>query len=544
MHSTKSLVVAFLPLLLALIWPRAYGPSLDVSPFLMGVLSAGFLGLVIRPNLSAWALAWVLGIVFILWASPWSNVLLIQAALLSAICAWVMLGAGKKSANIPALAEFFATTIVVAAAINSLVAWLQFFDLESTLYPLTSQAGRRPFGNLRQGSHMATQCVMAVASLWWLHTKHAKPKWLLLLVAQLIISAFVLPASRTGWISMALMSLFIVLQRSKDHKFCDIYFGLSIIWAVIWLSISSYIASALQVESISVTRGMSSVASRFVLWKDAWALVLMNPLHGVGWGEFRYARFMTLPIVPGGEHADNAHNLILHLLAEIGFAGTFLILVPMIVLFWRKKPWSTTAPSMVHWAMLVILSIGVHSLLEYPLWYMSFFLPFVFACGIVLAPPSATQVRVVNHGRYMSTAIPIFLIVVSIGAFLDFTKIGRAYENERFNGDEAAFQRAQSTLFFGSYAHRLILDRFPVTSGNAEQINAIVLRNLHTGPHPIYMWAGIAAACELGNRYQAQDLVIRFKLAFPKAYDVFVENSPVTILQDCIGDAVKDNHLP
>ena len=54
------------------------------------------------------------------------------------------------------------------------------------------------------------------------------------------------------------------------------------------------------------------------------------------------------------------------------------------VLVWRARPWREAQPArQLAWGVLAL--IGLHSLLEYPLWYSYFLLPTAFAWGLALA---------------------------------------------------------------------------------------------------------------------------------------------------------------
>ena len=107
------------------------------------------------------------------------------------------------------------------------------------------------------------------------------------------------------------------------------------------------------------------------------ALIVQHPWLGWGWRELGYAHYIHLYDGPRFcDILDNAHNLPLHLAVELG--------VPVAVttcglLGWwvvRAKPWAETdATRRMAWTVLAV--VGLHSLLEYPLWYG----PFQIAVG-------------------------------------------------------------------------------------------------------------------------------------------------------------------
>jgi len=104
---------------------------------------------------------------------------------------------------------------------------------------------------------------------------------------------------------------------------------------------------------------------------------------GWGWGELDYAHFITL--YPGArfcEILDNAHNLPLHLAVELGMPLTLAFFGAVVWWVMRARPWAETDASR-QLAWVVLLLIGVHSLLEYPLWYGPFQLAVVL-CLLML----------------------------------------------------------------------------------------------------------------------------------------------------------------
>ena len=71
------------------------------------------------------------------------------------------------------------------------------------------------------------------------------------------------------------------------------------------------------------------------------------------------------------EIMGNAHNLPLHLAAELGLPLALLVCATLLGLVLRARPWrETDATRQLGWSVLAV--IAVHSLLEYPLWYGPF----------------------------------------------------------------------------------------------------------------------------------------------------------------------------
>jgi O-antigen ligase len=533
--------LAFLPLLAALVWPRAHGPSLLVTPFLMGLAAVAWAGLWLRPRAASlpaagW-LALVLGVMGLV--SPWTQTLWMQATVAAALAAWIALAIGREALARPEILRALVVTVTVAMLVNVFVAWLQFFDLEIHLYPWVSQNGSaRPYGNLRQPNHLATLCVVALACIWWASQHGQWRRRSTVALALAALSGLALSVSRAGWLELVLVCLFMAWWSDGDKRFNRWLFGLAPLWTLLWSMALKALALGMTAKTTALTeRGVASVNARFVHWQSAWDMALRHPVQGVGWGEFRYTRFLEEPIVTGAEIADNAHNLVLHLLAETGFAGTFLVLAPVLWLLATRRPWRPGAPVTERWGWLVILAIGAQSMLEFPLWYLNFLTPTALAFGVLLSPPGQPSPAGLQGLRDRAVAVlSAGLMGVSLLAAYDFVfRIMPAYQEDgRSNGDPAATATARKTWFFGYYADRILAAHVQVTKANAQDMWALSLRQMHAGPEPLNLWSGLAAQCQMGGGVYARELAMRFETAFPKPFQEFKSLTPPAQFKACV----------
>lgn len=533
--------LAFLPLLAALVWPRAHGPSLQVTPFLMGLAAVAWAGLWLRPRAASGpAAGWLLLVLAVLGLiSPWTQTLWMQATVAAALAAWIALSIGAEARERPEILRALVATVVAAMLVNVFVAWLQFFDLEIHLYPWVSQNGSaRPYGNLRQPNHLATLCVVVLAGIWWASHHGQWRRRSTVALALVALAGLALSVSRAGWLELVLVCLFMAWWSDGDKRFNRWLFGLAPLWTLLWSLVLKALALGMTAQTTALTeRGVASVNARFVHWQSAWDMALRHPVQGAGWGEFRYTRFMEEPIVTGAEIADNAHNLVLHLLAETGFAGTFLMLAPVLWLLLTSRPWRSDTPPSMRWGWLVILAVGVHSLLEYPLWYMNFLIPTAVAFGVLMGSSGlALAPRMAWLHNQAVAGLSAGLMLTTLLAAHDFVfRIIPAYQEDgRSIGDPAATAAAQKTWFFGYYADRILAAHVQVTKANAADMWALSLRQMHAGPEPLNLWSGLAAQCQMGGGVYARELAMRFETAFPKPYQEFRSLTPPAQFKACV----------
>jgi O-antigen ligase len=102
-------------------------------------------------------------------------------------------------------------------------------------------------------------------------------------------------------------------------------------------------------------------------------MFIQSPWLGIGAGQIRWQSFLLLdtPSAIGAVGLfEHAHNLFLHLLTEMGVGAPLLVLAG-IVAWLRGFKWREL--SLETWWLLGLLSVlGIHSMLEYPLWYTYF----------------------------------------------------------------------------------------------------------------------------------------------------------------------------
>ncbi|WP_066271700.1 PglL family O-oligosaccharyltransferase [Hydrogenophaga palleronii] len=543
---TSGLIGIAVLLLAALVWPRAYGPSLMVTPFLMGVITVSLIGLVCRPSLPKWPGIWLLASFVAIMLGPQSEPLSLIALLAAALCAWISIGLGAQFVARRSLLRGVMWTLLIGMVIHALVAWLQYFDIERIFYPLVSQnESDRPYGNLRQANHLASFCVLGLVSLWWLYREREVTLRVSLGVAFLAFSGLALSASRTGLLELFLISgcLCIWRKTARPHEFK--LFFLAPLWVLLLTQLLDALSALFGFGLEGVHgRGMESVSIRFIYWQEAWSLALMHPIAGVGWGNLGFARLFELPFNPAGSNTTNAHNLVLHLLAETGFATTFLILAPMVWFLCRRLPWRL-ADTNSQWAWMLIAVVGVHSLLEYPAWYMHFLLPTAFAFGVLMvAEPVAARANRTfpSAGTVVLAAL---LLVSSFLALADYVRVARAFgEDGRASTDMTRVTGAQGTVLFRYYADRALVERVALSSANASAMLEVTDRLLNVGPNPIVFWVRLEALCRLGRALQAGETAVSFAQIFPAAHDEFMQINSPEVLNACGLLSSKDTKTP
>lgn len=116
---------------------------------------------------------------------------------------------------------------------------------------------------------------------------------------------------------------------------------------------------------------MNGESVRLTYLQQAWQLFLSHPWFGAGWSELGWYNFSVTNDFPDQTGlTSHAHNIVFQLLAETGVFGAGLLVVATVYWLYKQNQSPMTAE---RWWLLALLAVlGIHSLLEYPLWYAYF----------------------------------------------------------------------------------------------------------------------------------------------------------------------------
>jgi hypothetical protein len=433
-----------------------------------------------------------------------------------------------------------------AALVSALLGLLQFFGLTAGLDPwVNSTSVGEAFANLRQRNQFATLTSIGLMALLWQAAQWrpdstgAEPnsatlrvQWPLWLPgAALLAMGNAVSGSRTGLLQWCLVLALLAMWRKELHwrtltvGVVSVAFYFVAIRAMPWLlEETTGVRAAGLLGRFNEETGCSS---RRVLWANVLHLIAQKPWLGWGWGELDYAHFVTL--YPGERFCDildNAHNLPLHLAVELGVPFSTVICTAGLWLVWRAKPWRETDPTrQMSWAVLAV--IGLHSLLEYPLWYA----PFQMAAGLCLwllwRRPGAAGVLPLNFRSFRPLALvwtasaASVLIAICAYAAWDYWRVSQLYllpaQRSGIYRDNT-LDKLRSSWLFKNQVQFAELTTTPTTAHNAAQLLEQALQLLHFSPEPRVVEKLIESAALLGRNDEAVYYLERYRAAFPEAH--------------------------
>ncbi|MDR7307307.1 Wzy polymerase domain-containing protein [Rhodoferax saidenbachensis] len=486
-----------------------------------------------RTALTPWAL--LVGLSTVLpWINPFTwgpNPAMVQT-LLSGLCAAVLLccGAwGQPSAR--ALAHAVAGAWLLAALLSAVAGLLQYFglaDVRTAPWINAADLGQA-YANLRQRNQFASLTSLGLLALLYLAGEHAGAGHRRLRLGAIALALVWLAlgnaasGSRTGalqWVLIVALSL--LWERNGQRA--------TLRWSA--LALGLYLTAALLLPNISASSGHlgdgpslgvlerfqenSGCADRTVLWRNVVELIAQKPWLGWGWGGLKFAHFIHP--YPGDrfcEILDNAHNLPLHLAVELGLPAAVLLCAAVLGAVAWAKPWRETQTArQLAWAGLAI--IGLHSLLEYPLWYG----PFQLAVGLCLwllwatrrAPAPAHPMRAATVTALAACALPLLAY-----AGWDYARVSQLFLPPTLRAEayrEDTLEKVRGSWLFRNEVLFAEVTTTPPTPENAAALYAGALETLRFSPEPKVIAALLESARMLGHenaitqRIRAQALAV------------------------------------
>lgn len=405
-----------------------------------------------------------------LWRGLPLSLALCSAALLAA-AGWVLAAAGRlRPRDAQPWWAAFCWALLAAGLASVAISLVQVFAPAAADGSWVARSGiaGRAVGNLRQPNHLSSLMMWAcVAALWLAESGRLARLGGSRLALPLLLFAFVftivLSASRTGMLGVLVLAAWGALDRklSRAARVALLFTPLMLAaaWGLMW-AWAHLGAHAFGAES-RLVEGAGS-PSRLAILRNSWALLMAHPWTGVGWGEFNLAWTMTpFPDRPIA-FFDHSHNLPMQLLVELGWPLGLLVLVLLagsLWRVWRASAQAQGAPAvLLRSAFMLVLTIGLHSLLEYPLWYAYFLLPTAFALGLGLAP-QADEAASSAGSAGQAPAAPLWraagvlLMAGSVFAAWDYLRVVEIYVPP--SGAKPLMERierGQRSVFFSTQA--------------------------------------------------------------------------------------------
>jgi hypothetical protein len=366
----------------------------------------------------------------------------------------------RRALTLTVVATALAWFLLAGGMLSALTGLLQHFQVSTPFDFLTARnAVHQAYGNVGQPNHHAAYLSFALVSAVYLYTcRHLRGELAAGCIA-LFLLTLTLTASRSPWIYLGALAALALLL----HRFVRTDDSRRLVVATLWLVPGFMAAQAVAELPFMASPGglaasslerlfqfASGFDSRLQLWGEAWRMFLGAPLLGAGFGQFSWHHFVS--VAETGATAapgvfNHAHNIVLQLLAETGLAG--LLIVGGAIALWMADLRGARFGPEWWWLLALGAVIGIHSLLEYPLWY-SYFLG-VAALLLGLGAGRVFTLRFAGAARAvagLALAAGWLNLIAMLPPYREFERLVFAPESRSAQLlDEAAFGKAVVSLY-------------------------------------------------------------------------------------------------
>ena len=310
-----------------------------------------------------------------------------QALLYSLYLLWaallIMLGQRLRvELGLPVLATVLAMCLLLGAELSALLGVLQHYRWHTFLDSVvTVKTGAAVYGNMAQPNHYANYISLGLISLGLLRMHWGLRVWQVTLLALPLLFVLVLSGSRSGGLYLVGMLILAFLWQRRDPSSrplvqytAALIAGFGMMHLLVQIPALAGADGTVTTMQRMLDEDVGSGQLRLHLWREGWLIFSQFPLLGAGFGQFGWHHFVLTEQLRDlnifGLYS-NAHNLPVQIAAEMGMAGLLVLLATLAM--WIVQALRSKDSSIYQWwAYAVLAVLGIHSLLEYPLWYTYF----------------------------------------------------------------------------------------------------------------------------------------------------------------------------
>ena len=427
----------------------------------------------------------------------------------------VVCGASASRGEVgPAAFSALAIGLLIAGLAGSAVGLVQVFapDWTDSKWIASSNVAGLATGNVRQPNHLSGLLLWALVSAVALHELRWLPRVGLWASALPLVWVLQLTRSRTGLMSLLVLLIWALFDKRLSRTSRWLLAATPLIYAFAYVGMAWFNNIGQQAPAGGGLPGMGSLSigdmgSRLTIWHDSITMIAAQPWAGVGFGEWNLAWTLSQFAVRPGEFFDNSHNILLQLAVELGLPLATLVTALLLLALWQGLQRAFKAsedPGLVARAGVMLLTtVLLHSMVEYPLWLGYFLLPTALVWGFVLGVPSQMPEAVETQPTpttkpllaYWGLGAGLLMSLAGAWSILDYLAVKQIY-SRGYTPVELGLrvERGQRSLLFAHFADYTAAAN---TAGNSDaSIELGFARAAHRLVDPLFMmnWAHRLAA--------------------------------------------------
>ncbi|EPF9426217.1 Wzy polymerase domain-containing protein [Neisseria gonorrhoeae] len=301
------------------------------------------------------------------------------------------------------IVTLFAWSLLIGSLLQSCIVVIQFAGWENTplLQNIIVHRGQGVIGHIGQRNNLGHYLMWGILASAYLNGQRKIPAALgaICLIMQTAVLGLVNSRTILTYIAaIALILPFWYFRSDKSNRRTMLGIAAAVfLTALFQFSMNAILETftGIRYETAveRVANGGFTDLPRQSEWNKALAAFQSAPIFGHGWNSFAQQTFL----INAEQHTihDNflstlfthSHNIILQLLAEMGISGTLLVAATLLTGIAGLLKRSLTPASLF---LLCALAVSMcHSMLEYPLWYVYFLIP--FGLMLFLSPAEASD---------------------------------------------------------------------------------------------------------------------------------------------------------
>ncbi|WP_342063568.1 Wzy polymerase domain-containing protein [Acinetobacter pittii] len=414
---------------------------------------------------------------------------------------------------------FFLTCFIVFLGfLSSLVAILQWLNLDKNSIWIAELYGNRPYANLAQTNQLSTFLILSVLSCWYLFEKGKFNNILLTFICMVCIFSIALTQSRVAWINMIFITTsYLIFIKKYSFRLEKKFFSCFALWfmlCIIFLpTLNSILSNFFVVTNTnSALVRVSSGYQRLDIWSQMFHALLLKPWEGYGWHQTTAAQFSIVDQYPTKEWASSAHNLFIDLIIWCGIPIGLLLIIYILYLYIKIIKNTVNTEGFI--SIVMISVVGIHSMFEYPLYYSYFLFLVGLFIGIALSQMNNTELSL-SYG--FSRFIFLLGLIASYCIYQEYNRIwdniiaGQTYE---MNNSKDEVDLPYKLYLFDMFDARAAwIAQYPKMKVSSEKlIAAEYMVKTYLTPYDIHKYASLLAynGYELEAKRQLEILEVMY----------------------------------
>lgn len=360
-----------------------------------------------------------------------------------------------QQSNFSHIILLFQSTLLFAAFISALIALRQWLGVDLTSFELSHI--NRPYANMAQPNSLSTLIMLGTVSALTLFAQRKLPTLTFVLIIFILAFSLILTKSRTPLLACLIISFFLIGRRKYYLPF-----ALFISFLMLSYLLEPILNSVLLLsDSISII-DRAKAMERTLLYKQFALAILQKPWFGYGVNQVAMAQLDITPVFSLPKMmAQHTHNIVLDMMVWFGIPITVLTLGYMLL---KTKFWPSIKNTETQlYAQLSAVAILTHGMLEFPLEYAIFLIPFGIFVGLIAQPANSISISSVKIKIFMT-----ILVLPSLFTFYEYIQLEQFYQAKRIEliyPEMPAQQPTQQFIFTDSlYSLATLTNRKPTGS--------------------------------------------------------------------------------